>query len=174
MSAWQKWRCGCLIAAMALTGCAIRPVPVVTVDRPASQPMQAIRFAPPAEDEPAPNADRTVFIEKLASALGRHGIRVSIDAPVALTLAMAQRPAAVGITQVNSGKPEHIQWLSSGRKRRLLDACRGTRNEVVVTALRNGTAVPDITARGSFDACQGDDNALDALADGMARKLAGL
>lgn len=152
-----------LAAGLLVAGCSVSTPPSVAIGSRPAEPLAAVRIEPPAPGDAA--AAR--FTATLARALPRHGVTVADSSPTVLSVALSQRPAAIGVT----AKPGEA-WLSLPRKRGPLDACRAQRVAVRVVARHEARAEPSFAARGGFDYCALDPADLDALAEQFAAALA--
>lgn len=155
-----------LALALLLGACSVATPPSVAVGtRPAQAAgaITALRLETSAPSDPA----TARFAAALTTALARHGVRLAEDAPTVLTVALSQRPAALGVMR----KPGEA-WLSLPRKRGPLDACRAQRLAVRLVAREETRADPAFAASGGFDYCRLDPADLDALANRFAAALA--
>ena len=128
------------LLALAVSGCSVATPPAVaTLSRPAERP-RAVRIANGPGDT------------DLARALAARGVDVSPQAEFTLSVAMAERPAATGVTarMIAAGAP--ADWLSAPRKHRLFDACHARRMAVSVEG-GPSPATAAFNARGGFDYC---------------------
>jgi len=94
-------------------------------------------------------------------------VSLAKESPVTLTVALSQRPAALGVAR----RPGEA-WLSLPRKRGPLDACRAQRLAVRLVAREESRVDPAFAASGGFDYCRLDPADLDALANRFAAALA--
>ena len=155
-----------LFAALLLGACSVATPPSVAVGprpAPAKAPITALRLETPGTADPA----TARFAGALATALARHGVSLAEGSPVTLTVALSQRPAALGVAR----KPGEA-WLSLPRRRGPLDQCRAQRLAVRLVAREESRAEPAFAASGGFDYCRLDPADLHALADRFAAALA--
>ena len=156
------------LLALAVSGCSVATPPAVaTLSRPAERP-RAVRIA----NGPGDTAAQARFAGDLARALAARGVDVSPQAEFPFSVAMADRPAATGVTarMIAAGAP--ADWLSAPRKHRLFDACHARRMAVSVEG-GPSPATAAFNARGGFEYCTLDPAHLTRLADAFAAALAG-
>lgn len=150
-------------AALLLAACSVATPPAVNAVSGTAEPIAALRIETPA---PADLAS-TRFTAALATALGRRGMAISADSQTVLTIALSQRPAAIGVT----AKPGET-WLSLPRRKGAFDACRAQRIAVRLVARHEASAEQAFSASGGFDYCKLDPADLDALAERFAAEIA--
>ena len=150
-------------AALLLAACSVATPPAVNAVSGVAEPLAALRLETPAPADPA----SARFTAALATALDRRGIAISADSPTVLSVALSQRPAAMGVT----ARPGET-WLSAPRRKGPFDACRAQRIAVRLVARHEARPEPDFTASGGFDYCKLAPAELDALAERFAAEIA--
>jgi hypothetical protein len=154
-------------AAMFLSvGCSVSTPPRIAVmQAPLAAPSRlALDPAGPADAIEA--AQYGAFRQAIEAALAAHGVVIDPASTTRLSVAVAVRPAAVGITQSDN-------WLSKPRRHHFYDSCRARRIEAVLVLRDAVSGAVTAQWRGGFDSCRVEAPEMEALAEHFARALTG-
>ncbi len=151
-------------------GCAVSTPPRVMTVGAAPAALVSLGFdaTGPAGESDSPRY--AAFQGLLKSALELRGVAINPASTNRLAIALAQRPAGLGIRSAQSASGD---WLSIPRKHHFYDACRAVRIEAVMVLRDAVTGTVTARWRGGFDACRVEDSDLAALAEEFARALTG-
>lgn len=151
---------------VVLTGCSVNSPPRIYSSLHNASIPASVRIESPSTTA----AQR--FTAALLRNLASRGIHIQAKADTLITVALAERPATMGIAQESPDRAE-VRWLWSPRRKHGFDSCNAKTMEVNVVAKSDRVAQPIYTGRSAFTYCRLKPENLDTLASAFSAAMSG-